>query len=105
MKVRINNIIKNQVVKEISLTNVPGVDNGILTNLTSRVCKKLIGFTPVYVETDKTKFEALIKSKPLDEEVFKGLHFMASNIDVELADLIAKYADQLEYKNCHLKEL
>lgn len=101
----IQNILKNEVVTKINLTNVSNVDNGILTNLTSRVSKKLIGFTPLLIQTDKIKIEALIKSKPLDEEVFQGLHFMASNIDVELADLISKYADQLEYKNCHLKEL
>jgi len=101
----IKQIVKKFSVKEISKSEVPSVDNGILTNLTSRVSKKLIGFTPLLIETEEQKIEALIKSKPLDDEVIKGLHFMASNIDLELADLIAKYADQLEYKNCHLKEL
>jgi hydroxymethylglutaryl-CoA reductase (NADPH) len=101
----IQNILKDEVVKDINLTEVPDVDNGILTTLASKVSKKLIGFTSVLIETDEKKIKALIKSKPLDDEVYRGLHFMASNIDVELADLIDKYADQLEYKKCHLKEL
>ncbi|MBL58027.1 MAG: hypothetical protein CMP61_12645 [Flavobacteriales bacterium] len=80
------------------------MDNGILTNLTSRVSKKLIGFVPIKLQTKEAEKELLIKSKALDNEVIKGLHFMASSIDPELADLIFDSRDHLEYVNSHKKE-
>lgn len=101
----LNKIVEGEEVTNVSLTNVPNIDNGILTSLTSKVSKKLIGFVPIQFEKGNKQVNALFKSKPLDEEVFQGLHFMASNIDVELPDLILKYAPHLEYKNNHLKEL
>ncbi len=88
------------------------VENGIIINLTSRVNKKLTGF--VLLETDlrdRTGGGAactktmLLKSKPLDLEVIKGLHGMAAAVDPSLADLIYQFQDVLEYKNCHIKEL
>ena len=96
-------VIKGEIVKLDSSSDLE-LDNGILTNLTSRVSKKLIGFVPLKVEIEGSNKELLLKSKPLDEEVIKGLHFMASSIDPELADLIFNAKDNLEYKNAHRKE-
>lgn len=101
----LNKVIKSEKITKVSLTNLASIDNGIITSLTSKVSKKLIGFIPVQFERAGEVVNALIKIKPLDKEVYKGLHFMASNIDVELPDLIVNHADNLEYKNCHLKEL
>jgi|TARA_B110000093_G_scaffold183408_1_gene234467 hydroxymethylglutaryl-CoA reductase (NADPH) len=101
----LNKVIKNEKISKLSLTSLSSVDNGIIISLTSKVSKKLIGFIPVQFEREGEVVSALIKSKPLDKEVYKGLHFMASNINIELPDLIVNHADNLEYKNCHLKEL
>ncbi|HTF80646.1 MAG TPA: phosphotransferase, partial [Cytophagales bacterium] len=83
------------------------LENGIITSLTTRVSKKLLGFIPLlatYTE-QKQNTKVLLKSKALDEEVIKGLHMMAASIDPSLSDLIKKYMDQTEYRNCHLKEI
>ena len=101
----IQNITPNLDIVDISRNQTLEVDNGIITNLTSRVSKKLIGFVPMQVQCSDGIKNILLKSKPLDEEVIKGLHFMASNIDTELADLIYEFRQDSEYKNCHLKEI
>lgn len=97
--------VQRSNLDNVRLANSCSVDNGIITNLTSKVSKKLIGFVPIEFLSEGEETNALMKIKPLDSEVVNGLHFMASNIDVELADLISQYATYLEYNNCHLKEL
>ena len=90
----------------IKINDPATFENGIITDLTNRISKKLIGFIPfTQYKEDGTAYEAVIKSKPLDKEVIKGLHFLASNLNVELADLIEKHQNQLEYINNHLKEI
>ncbi len=87
------------------------VENGLIINLTSRVNNKLTGFVPLEISWKNSENQSLIhspvllKSKPLDVEVFQGLHNMAASIDPHLADLISSHQGFLEYKNCHLKEI
>ncbi len=96
----------------VELSDGKLIENGIMITLTSRVNKKLVGFVPVELEfrgnstTGGTeKKQVLIKSKPLDSEVIRGLHLMAASIDPQLADLISEYEGVLEYKHCHKKEI
>jgi hydroxymethylglutaryl-CoA reductase (NADPH) len=85
------------------------VENGIITEITGKTCNKLIGFIPVTLSfTDGLKTveeQIILKSKALDIEVIKGLHALAANIDTGLSDLLSVYKENLEYWNCHLKEL
>lgn len=107
----LNGSFKNREIQSLDMLHSSVVDNGILMNLTSRISNKLIGFYPFDITHNETEsFEAkterfLLKSKPLDEEVFKGLHFMAAAINTELADLISAFKNNLEYKDCHKKEI
>jgi len=74
--------------------------------LTSKVSKKVIGFIQADVETTKGGIHpVLLKSKALGEEVLNGLHFMATNVNVELADTFDRFKNVLEYKGSHLKEI
>lgn len=88
---------------EIGIENI--VENGIITQITNKVSKKCIGLYPAHIHTQNHTHAILIKSKALDIDVIKGLHFLAALIDVELADLISKYKENLEYWNCHRKEI
>ncbi len=86
------------------------IDNGIITNITNKVSKKIIGFIPIEVSFENStssisNLSILLKSKALDTEVIKGLHVLAASIDTELADFIKKFYPFLEYFNCHLKEI
>lgn len=87
------------------------IENGLIIGLTSRINKKLTGFVPLSLnfQTAKPAFPdqqgILLKSKPLDEEVYQGLHYMAAAIDPQLADLLSEHQSVLEYKDCHLKEI
>lgn len=87
------------------------VENGIIIDLTSCINKKLTGFLSLEMDFQadhQSPVDArylLLKSKPLDLEVIKGLHFMAASIDPTLADLISEYQAVTEYKNCHRKEI
>lgn len=103
----VKEIVQDQLNESILTVKMDTVhiDNGILMNLSKKVNRKLIGFYTVHVITERQEIPILIKSKPTDLELIKGLHLMASSIDVELSDLISEHAKSLEYFNSHLKEL
>ncbi len=110
LKASLNGFFHDKEVQDISVVDNEIMENGILTNVTARISKKLIGFVPIIVgyknENNASHFlNLLIKSKALDEEVIKGLHLIAASIDPELSDLLKTHKAYLEYKNCHLKEL
>ena len=96
-------------IESVSLSKRGLIENGILTDITKRACKKLIGFIPFNItytkNNNKYEKQGLIKSKALDIEVIKGLHLMAASIDPQLSDLIYEHKEILEYKNCHKKEI
>ena len=84
----------------------PRLDNGILTDLSAKVVRKMVGFTPMTVHLQNgDMLSVLAKSKALDSEIIKGIHYMASQIDTTLADKILATANYLEYRDCHLKEI
>lgn len=95
-----NNII------HLDWLNDHGVDNGIITNITSKISNKPIGFLPIklgFSQGDSASI--LIKSKALDSEVIKGLHLISASIDTQLSDLINAHQLSLEFHNSHLKEI
>lgn len=100
----------NQFIQSLSWKGDTQLENGIITNITSKISNKLIGFLPITLTvTDsldghQTTERLLIKSKALDTQVIKGLHLIAASIDTSLADLIKLHQQQLEYAGCHLKE-
>jgi hydroxymethylglutaryl-CoA reductase (NADPH) len=102
---------KNQTkTHEIAVAEADLIENGILTNIASRINKKLIGFIPLNLREEKrngkiTTKKLLIKSKALDEEVIKGLHLIAASIDPKLSDLFKSSKENLEFINCHIKEI
>jgi hydroxymethylglutaryl-CoA reductase (NADPH) len=82
------------------------VENGVLTHISKKVNRKIMGFTACDVFDSEGKvYPLLMKSKPLDLEVIKGLHIMAASIDPQLSDLISQFRKNLEYAHSHLKEL
>jgi hydroxymethylglutaryl-CoA reductase (NADPH) len=89
----------------ISFNEGINIDNGLLTELTGKVSRKVIGFIPFSAEAEGEIKCIVIKSKPVDTEVIKGLHFMASNINTELADKLVQYRSCLEFTNSHYKEI
>ncbi|MEM6717914.1 MAG: phosphotransferase [Bacteroidota bacterium] len=106
----LNGFFEDKQIQDIQPTSHALLENGILTNIASKVNKKIIGFLPFQIEytqqngQTKTK-DVLIKSKPLDDEVIKGLHTIAASIDPELSDILKQSKRHLEYHNCHLKEI
>jgi hydroxymethylglutaryl-CoA reductase (NADPH) len=98
--------IQGQSIKSVEILVHESINNGILTNLVKRVSKKVLGFIPITIDTENGgSRKVLIKSKPLDDEVMEGLHFMASNISSGLADNLILHKEHLEYKNSHIKEI
>ncbi|MCW3104798.1 MAG: hypothetical protein JWO09_3238 [Bacteroidetes bacterium] len=97
--------IAKQELQKIIFDPAFMIDNGLLTQLTSRISKKLIGFIPFRMEMkDGSTVQAIIKSKPTGEEVLKGLHYMASALSTELSDKLLEYKSALEYTDCDHKE-
>lgn len=93
-------------IESVSFHANASLNEGVLMNLTKKVSKKVIGFIEMdFHLKNGSRIPVLLKSKATDEEVFDGLHFMASNLDVRVADLLNKGKYELEYKNCHKKEI
>ena len=96
----------NWVIQNLVWKDTNYLENGIITNITSRITKKLIGFLPMKLELKDGAFEnLLIKSKAKDIEVLKGLHMIFASIDPKLSDLIKLQKNELEFFQCHEKEL
>jgi hydroxymethylglutaryl-CoA reductase (NADPH) len=101
----------NHTFESLKIINESLLENGIITNIAGKISKKLMGFIVLEFNLYKSDNidllpkKNLLKSKPLDEEVIKGLHLIAASIDPQLSDLLKEYKDFLEYKNCHIKEL
>ena len=86
------------------------LDNGILSHISSKVTKKWMGLTSLELKFINEKAgtqnkRIMLKSKPLDSEVLKGLHRLAASIDPKLSDTLKKNFPHLEYCNSHRKEL
>lgn len=93
---------------EINIADDSLLENGIITNIASRINKKLIGFIPLNISNNDKGMKdtkLLIKSKALDEEVIKGLHVIAASIDPQLSDLFKSSKANLEFINSHIKEI
>jgi hydroxymethylglutaryl-CoA reductase (NADPH) len=110
VKSSLNGFFEDKQIQQIQQKSQDLLENGILTNIASKVNKKIIGFLPFQIDYTqkngdaKTK-DVLIKSKPLDDEVIKGLHTIAASINPELSDILKQSKRHLEYHNCHLKEI
>lgn len=97
-------------IHEIAVSEADLIESGIITNIASRINKKLIGFIPLHLKHENSNGEIkntklLIKSKALDEEVIKGLHLIAASIDPKLSDLFKSSKENLEFINSHIKEI
>ena len=93
-------------IVEIDFSSQARLDNGILTDLSSKLIKKMVGFIPMTARTEKGKsLSILAKSKALDSEIMKGVHYMASHVDTGLADAILAHSTYLEYAGSHIKEI
>ncbi|AOW10367.1 phosphotransferase [Flavobacterium gilvum] len=95
---------------EINIADDYLIENGIITNIASRINKKLIGFVPLNSKHQNngeniSKTKLLLKSKALDEEVIKGLHLISASIDPKLSDLFKSSKENLEFINSHIKEI
>ena len=102
----LNNHIKGKEINHVDILDNISIENGMITNITQRVNKKLTGFIPINIGLKNGESKnILIKSKALDIEVIKGLHLMAASIDPELSDLLYLNRENLEYWNSHQKEL
>jgi hydroxymethylglutaryl-CoA reductase (NADPH) len=96
----------NAEIARVNFNNDVQIENGILTDLTKKITKKAIGFIQADIHTaDGKEYPLLLKSKALGKEVLDGLHFMASNVSVDLADILSKHYHVLEYKDNHTKEI
>lgn len=96
-------------LKRVAVEHITLVENGMLSSLTARTTKKIMGFIPIRLSLcegeRQTNMRLLLKSKGLDVDVYNGLHKVACAIDIKLADALYAYRKQLEYHRCHLKEI
>ncbi|WP_299111170.1 phosphotransferase [uncultured Winogradskyella sp.] len=110
IKLSLNGFFSDKDIQTIEIVKNASIENGILTNIASKVNRKVTGFIPLKIEYNHNanvikEKDIIIKSKPLDIDVIKGLHTVAASINPELSDLLKCSKQHLEYRKCHLKEL
>ncbi len=84
--------------------------SSIITELTGRRVRKLVGLFPLRLTTRSSagawgREDVLVKVKPLDGEVILMLQAMASLCGGHLAALHAQHRSRLGFQGCHLREL
>lgn len=88
---------------------IKGVKMGssIITELTAHKINKLVGHFPFELKLsgNQSDIRAMVKVKPLDDEVILVSNGMASLCDARLAQSYNKFKDQLEFKYCDIREL
>jgi hydroxymethylglutaryl-CoA reductase (NADPH) len=113
IKKHLPNLLDKDSRIDFDLHGVSIPSNGAIIALTNRVNKKLTGFIPFNIVQHETLSSGntqsvlplLIKSKPTDQEVAAGLHYMAAAVNVDMATLLFNRFEHLEYHNCHVREL
>ncbi len=91
-------------IESLEWVELPGMDHGILSQLSGRVNKKLNGYFPLRVNSQPNGL-LLLKVKSLSDEVIKGLQLVAASINTRIAELLVTHKIQLEYHRCHTKEI
>ncbi len=91
-------------IESLEWVELPGMDHGILSQLSGRVNKKLNGYFPLRVNSQPNGL-LLLKVKSLSDEVIKGLQLVAASINTRIAELLVTQKTQLEYHHCHTKEI
>ncbi|MEE2961846.1 MAG: phosphotransferase [Myxococcota bacterium] len=84
--------------------------SSIITELTARRVKKLVGLFPFklslsHAKSGQTEQEVLIKIKPNDQEVIVMVNAMARMCDAKLASAHDKNKHRLGFQKCHIREL
>ncbi len=91
-------------IESIEWVELPGMDHGILSQLSGKVSKKLNGYYPIRVNNLANGL-VLLKAKPLSDEIIKGLQLVAASINTRIAELLPIHKSSLEYNHCHTKEI
>lgn len=99
-----SNIIQN--ANEIKHDLKINIDNGIITEATSRVVNKALGFTALTINDGTNKGEKVIlKSKPMDSDVIAGLAAIAGFADSDIRRKFLKTRTNNEFTKCHIREI
>ncbi len=78
------------------------IENGIITEATSRVVNKALGFTALTVDG---KDKIILKSKPMDSDVIAGLAAIAGFADSDIRRKFLKTKSDNEFTKCHIREI
>ena len=99
--------------EKVSVTEVGDAEfelgSSIITELTARQVKKLVGLFPKRVSFDsgkgQTSEDVLVKIKPLDTEVMLVANGVAQLCGGQLAAAHKRFQDRVGFKGCHIREL
>lgn len=92
-------------IKQISFLKNE-TEKGILTLLSQKVSKNHQGFIPLdLILSNHSTIPLILKNKSIDTVVIRGLQSLAASVNFKLANLITTYRKNIEYADCHHKEL
>ncbi|EPZ49931.1 putative hydroxymethylglutaryl-CoA reductase (NADPH) [Bacteriovorax sp. BAL6_X] len=78
------------------------IENGIITEATSRVVNKSLGFTSLEINKED---KIILKSKPLDTDVIAGFAAIAGFADSDIRRKFIKTIHNNEFTKCHIREI
>jgi hydroxymethylglutaryl-CoA reductase (NADPH) len=103
----------DDTITVLELTPIAAATTGssIVTDLTARTVRKLIGLFPFRLtyrsgrDPTARRIEVMVKVKPLDEEVILAANSLAAMAGGRLRDSYARFKDRTGFAGCHVREL
>jgi hydroxymethylglutaryl-CoA reductase (NADPH) len=97
------------VVESVTIYERKDTGSSIVTELTASKIDKLIGLFPVSLTirsgAGQRDVSAMVKVKPLDQEVILMTHRLAAMCGPRVASSHARFKERIGFSGCHLREL
>jgi hydroxymethylglutaryl-CoA reductase (NADPH) len=95
--------IKN--IQSVDLNQQMEIKNGIVSEVTSKVSKKPIGFYPFTMIIKDKNVDTVLKLKPLDDEILLGFEIIAGLVSNDLKLAFSEWKPRNAFINSHNKEI
>ncbi|MFT6633356.1 MAG: hydroxymethylglutaryl-CoA reductase (NADPH) [Bacteriovoracaceae bacterium] len=92
-------------IQSVQLNQEMEIKNGIVSEVTSKVSKKPIGFYPFTMTIDEKHIDTVLKLKPLDEEILLGFEIIAGLVSNDLKLAFSTWKKKNAFINSHNKEV
>lgn len=92
-------------LEQVQRSEQINIQNGIVSEVTSKVSKKPIGFYPFKLTKHGKEFNSVLKVKPLDDEILMGFEIIAGLVSPDLKQAYGLWKTKNAFIQSHVKEI